>query len=67
MDFNHSELVQQSLVGERAIDEQTLTSIAVLSDRLERLKKMGDQFKGITFSPNIRKVIRRKEKSAAVC
>ena len=67
MDFSHSEIVQKSLNGERAVDEQTLNSVAVLSDRLERLKKMGDQFKGVTFSPNVKKIIRRKVESAAVC
>jgi len=36
--LNHCRIVAESLGGQRAVDEYTFGSLAVLSDRLERLK-----------------------------
>ncbi len=49
-DSNHCRIVAESLAGRREVDEQTLTSLAVLDERLERLKKLGGAFSGVVFS-----------------
>ncbi len=48
---DHFKVVSESLSGQRAIDEDTLSSVAVLAERLERLKRTSSMFDGITFSP----------------
>ena len=50
MDSNHCRIVAESLAGERGLDEQTLASLAILDDRLERLKKLDEAFSGVAFS-----------------
>ena len=49
-DSNHCRIVAESLAGRREVDEQTLASLAVLDERLERLKKLGGAFSGVVFS-----------------
>ena len=49
-DSNHCRIVTESLAGERPVDEQTLASLAILDDRLERLKKLDEAFSGVAFS-----------------
>ena len=49
--LNHCEIVEMSLAGERAVDEQTFASLAILTERLERLKKLDKSFANIGFSP----------------
>jgi hypothetical protein len=49
-DSNHCRIVAESLAGKREVDEQTLSSLAVLDERLERLKKLGGAFSGVVFS-----------------
>ena len=44
VDSNYCQIVRDSLAGERAIDEQTFASLAILNERLERLKKFGKNF-----------------------
>ena len=53
---DHCEVVKESLSGKRNVDEQTLTSVAVLNERLERVKKMGQRFSRIEFSPAVRQL-----------
>jgi len=53
MNMNHIQVVNDSLGGERDVDEQTHESVAVLTDRLEGLKAMGECFEGIEFSPGV--------------
>jgi len=62
---NHCEVVKDSLNGTRAIDEQTLTSLEVLNDRLERVKKLGGKFASVAFSPAVGQ-LRRKPSKVAV-
>lgn len=66
IEMDYLQIVRDSIAGERAIDEQTFASAAVLADRLERLKKLGRGFSGIEFSPDAAKLARRKN-SIAVC
>jgi hypothetical protein len=55
-DLNHCRVVQDSLTGDRAIDEQTFDSLAVLCERLERLKKVGRSFADIKLSPAVQQL-----------
>ena len=52
-DSNHCRIVAGSLVGEREVDERTFTSLAILGERLERLKKIDETFSGIEFAPAV--------------
>jgi hypothetical protein len=62
MDSNHCRIVAGSLVGEREVDERTFTSLAIIGERLERLKKIDETFSGIEFSPAVEKLQSRKNK-----
>ncbi len=53
MNMNHIQIVNDSLAGQRDVDERTHESVAVLGDRLEGLKAMGDCFEGVEFSPDV--------------
>ena len=50
---NHFEIISKGLSQGRYADEDTFSSIAVLADRLERLKKSSSLFADVTFSPQI--------------
>ncbi|MHC4482494.1 MAG: hypothetical protein ACYSW4_02985 [Planctomycetota bacterium] len=60
IEVDHCQIVDKSLTGERAVDEQTFASLAVLSERLERLKKRGEIFDSVSFSPAVRKLKEQK-------
>jgi len=55
-DLNHCQIVSKTLTGERTIDEQTFASLAVLSDRLNRLKKLDKVFSRVEFSPHVKRL-----------
>lgn len=57
---NHYQIVKDSLTGKRAVDEQTFASLTILTERLERLKKLGKVFGNITFSPAVKKLKSRQ-------
>jgi len=59
-DSNHCRIVEKSLTGERAVDEQTFASLTILTERLQRLKKLDKIFGGVTFSPDVRELKARK-------
>ncbi|MFB0553980.1 MAG: hypothetical protein ACETWQ_11790 [Phycisphaerae bacterium] len=59
-DSNHCRIVAGSLVGEREVDERTFASLAILGERLERLKEIDETYSGIEFSPDVQKLKRRK-------
>jgi hypothetical protein len=61
-DSNHCQVVRESIVGKRAIDEQTFASLAILSERLERLKKLNKVFSAVAFSSAVEKLKRRNNK-----
>ena len=56
VDSNHCQIVSESLAGKRAVDEQTFDSLAVLSERLERLRKLSKAFSKVEFSPDVEKL-----------
>ena len=59
-DSNHFRIVTESLSGERQVDEQTLSSLAMLDERLERLHGLGGPLSNIGFSEDAKKLLRRK-------
>jgi hypothetical protein len=61
---NHFELLRESLSGRRETDENTFASIAVLRERMERLKQMDKSFSGVEFSPFVRRLARQHKEVA---
>ena len=57
---DHCRIVAESLAGQRDVDEQTLASLAILTEKLERLKKRDKSFSRITFSPAVKKLKSQK-------
>ncbi|UCE50105.1 MAG: hypothetical protein JSW47_08075 [Phycisphaerales bacterium] len=55
-DSNHLRIVTESLTGQREMDEKTLAALAVLDEKLERLKKLGGAFSDIAFSEDVEKL-----------
>ena len=47
-------------------NEETLKSLAVLTERLDRVKKLGKNFAGISFSPSVKKLTARRHMAAVV-
>ena len=60
---NHCRVVTDSLTGTREVDNQTFASLAVLSERLERLKGVSEVFSAVEFSPSVREL---QQSAAAV-
>lgn len=60
----HCQVVKASLAGRRPVDEQTFMSVAVLSERLERLKR-SPLFAGVTFSPEVELLRQQAEVAVA--
>jgi hypothetical protein len=54
--FNHWQVVNKSLVGIKVDDEQISSSLAVLEERLLRLKKIDKIFSNIEFSPYVKEL-----------
>ncbi len=54
-------IVNETLAGDRPVDEQTQAAVAILAERLERLKQSSRLFAGITFSPHVKKLKRQAE------
>lgn len=53
VDSSHYHIISDSITGHRDIDQQTITSVAVLEERLARLKKQDKIFTKIAFSPSV--------------
>ena len=66
MDGRYYQIVARTLAGERSVDEQTHASVAVLAERLERLKSHGGLFTGIEFSPDLQQMRERSESISVV-
>lgn len=54
------QVVRDSMDGRRPVDEQTFTSIAILSERLARVRRLGKNFSNIKFSSAARKLARNE-------
>jgi len=60
VDSNYCRIVRNSLSGKRAVDEETIASLAILAERLERLKKLDKVFDKVAFSPDVEELKERK-------
>ncbi len=63
---NHFEVVKESLFGRRETDEHTFESIAVLKERMERLRQLDKSFSDVSFSPFVRRLAGQKREVAIV-
>ena len=52
-DLDHCRVVRESLANDKTVDQQVLTSLSVLNDRLELLKTMSPAFSIVCFSPGV--------------
>ena len=55
--IDHHKTVRDAISHKHKPDDNVLTSIAILEERLERLKKLSPQFAGISFSPAVAKLV----------
>ncbi|MHC4478808.1 MAG: hypothetical protein ACYTEL_24515 [Planctomycetota bacterium] len=62
--IGHCEVVSRSLSGSREVDEQSLASLEILGERLERLKRFGGLFRKVSFSTAARKMKQQKHEVA---
>jgi hypothetical protein len=65
-DVDHCQIVADSIAGRRTTDEQAFASLTILTERLERLKRMGGQFADIDLSPEVKKLA-KKSHTAVAC
>jgi len=63
VDSNHCQIVRNSLSGKGVVDGETIASLAILAERLERLKKLDKIFDKVAFSPAVEEL---KEQKSAV-
>ena len=61
-EMNHCRIVRESLDGKRPLGEQTFASMAILEERLGRLRKLQGLFDNVRFSAAVRKL--KKQRSA---
>ena len=64
IDCDHFKIVTESLAGSRSVDEETFSSVAVLAERLDRLKKTSSVFSNVSFSPELEELAEREMISA---
>jgi hypothetical protein len=48
--------VREHLNGQCPADDETLSAVSVLAERLDRLKKQSSLFSKISFSPNLQRL-----------
>jgi len=65
MEFDNLKVVAESLEGKRNVDEDTFASVAILSDKLERLRKISEKYCAVEFSPYVKNIM-AKEKVMAI-
>ncbi len=58
------QVIQDALAGRREADESALAALAVLEERLERIKARGGGFSDIGFSCEVGKLRRNKNLAA---
>ena len=62
---NEIEVLRQGLAGQRPVDEEVMTSAAVLADRLEMLKRTSPLFEAISFSPEVETIMAQQMTAVA--
>jgi hypothetical protein len=63
---DHFKIINDSLTGTSPVDEETFSSVAVLAERLEKLKRNSDDFNDVTFSPELEELA-ECEMISAIC
>lgn len=63
---NHHQVVKDALFSRRPADEQTLCSVAILEDKLDRLKRLGPQFASVGFSPAVKQLAKQHSAVASL-
>jgi hypothetical protein len=63
---NHHRIVKEAVEGKRSVDEQTHVSLAILDERLQRLRKLDKIFDEVQFSSAVRKILTQKD-TCTVC
>jgi len=58
------QIIQDALAGRREADEHALAALAVLEERLERIRALGGGFSEVGFSSDVRKLRRNKSLAA---
>lgn len=58
-ELDHWEVVSKGLSGAGPVDGQTLASLAILGERLERLKRSHPCLSAVEFSPGVKELNRR--------
>jgi hypothetical protein len=58
------QIVRDAIAGHREADEHALAALAVLEERLERIRALGGGFSDIGFSREVRKMRRNKSLTA---
>jgi len=53
MDADHFGNVNACIQGDRIVDDRTMGSVAILQDRLTRLKQTHVLLAGVSFSPQV--------------
>ena len=51
--FDDFEVIRKSISGQRPVDEETFSSVAVLAERLDRVKRNNKISADVCFSPQV--------------
>jgi hypothetical protein len=54
-------IVSETLAGERPVDEQTHVAVAILAERLQRLRQSSRRFAKVGFSPHVTELQRQAQ------
>ncbi len=54
--LDHVHVLQETLSGRRAINQKTFEALAVLTERLQLLKKASSLFEKVTLSPELERL-----------
>ena len=55
--MDYYQILSDTVAGNRQIDDNSLVAMAVLNDRLERLKNVSSLFDNVEMSPFVQKVV----------
>jgi len=59
-DIDHCKVVTESLTGQRPADEQTFTSINLLAERLQAVRKIHRRLVDVEFSPQVQALVEQE-------
>lgn len=54
------EVLRQGLNGQRPVDEDVISSVSLLADRLSRLQALNPMFETVSFSPEVEAMMATK-------